>query len=50
MKIFEIAKIEGGVRHYIWSNLDYSLGVSDRESVWDYSLFNWLTPHIYDPY
>ena len=33
MKIFEIARIEGGVRHYIWSNLDYSLGVSPRYSV-----------------
>ena len=30
MKIFEIAKAEGGVRHYIWSNLDYSLGVSTQ--------------------
>ena len=28
MKIFELAKAEASVRHYIWSNLDYSLGVS----------------------
>lgn len=28
MKIFEIAKMEKSVRHYVWSNLDYFIGVS----------------------
>lgn len=27
MRIFEIAKQAGSLRHYIWSNLDYSLKV-----------------------
>ena len=27
MKIFEIAKIAKTVKHYVWSNLEYSLGV-----------------------
>lgn len=29
MKIYEIAKQTPSIRHYIWSNLDYSLKVSD---------------------
>lgn len=28
MKIYEIAKQTPSIRHYIWSNLDYSLKVS----------------------
>ena len=28
MRIFELAKLAGTVRHYIWSNLDYALKVS----------------------
>ena len=27
LKIYDIARIEKSVRHYIWSNLDYSLKV-----------------------
>lgn len=30
MRIFELAKQLGTVRHYVWSNLDYSLKVSGR--------------------
>lgn len=29
IRIFEIAKTLGTVRHYIWSNLDYTLKVSN---------------------
>lgn len=28
IKIFELAKHNGAVRHYVWSSLDYSLQVS----------------------
>lgn len=30
LKIFEIAKSTSSVRHYVWSNLDYSTKVCDR--------------------
>lgn len=29
MRIFELAKQVGTVRHYVWSNLDYSFKASD---------------------
>lgn len=32
MRIFELAKQIGTVRHYVWSNLDYSFKVSDALS------------------
>lgn len=30
MRLFELAKQAGTVRHYVWSNLDYSFKVSDH--------------------
>ena len=56
IRIFELAKQNGGVRHYVWSSLDYASKVSRRWSLFSHSVKGPDIPHTravkignYDP-